>query len=325
MLENRAQVEKDEARLAASEAGNDNWDDSVLTKEERDARSQRKIDAIIKRERSMAYAYSHKVTTFKSFLMFHHHVDECQVFSNISLSLFVSVQLWKNSPKSAQDIRTSGGLPLWWNWMDRQLPLASPVPSYSQPLRDYRLTPTRLSPSPLSQSSNQQQFRLDNNNFDTSTPRSSRSTLLTPSRPFRTSTSSYSRGRLRGQDSPFKDDDSLTSCPPFPSYMAPTVSAKAKARPNSNPKERVMGTPSSVSSEKRRMSFPPAQQGPDMFRWNNKGSLLMSNSSSQRDPGSPGGVVLEKRKTLKSVGNMSIDSTVSMPATVGRKAFNRYV
>ena len=62
-LENQAQVEKDEAKWAAFKAGNENWDDSVLTKEERDARSQRKIDAIIKRERYMAYAYSHKVTT----------------------------------------------------------------------------------------------------------------------------------------------------------------------------------------------------------------------------------------------------------------------
>ncbi|KAL0896441.1 hypothetical protein Bca101_080402 [Brassica carinata] len=265
MLENQTQVEKDEA----SAGGNDNWDDSVLTKEERDARSQRKIDAIIKRERSMAYAYSHK--------------------------------LCKNSPKSAHDVRTSGGLPLWWNWGDQQLPLASPVPSH------YRLTPTRLSPNPLSQSSNQHHFKLVNNYLDTSTPKSSRSTL---SRPF---TSRYSRGRLR--DSPFKDDDSLTSCPPFPSYMAPTVSAKAKVRPNSNPKERVMGTPPSVSSEtKRRVSYPPAQQGKDMFRWN-KGSLLMSN----KGPGSPVSVVLEKHKTVKSVGHLSIDSTV------GRKPFNTYV
>nr|VDD16046.1 unnamed protein product [Brassica rapa] len=221
--ENQTQVEKD--------AVNDHWDDSVLTKEERDARSQRKADAIIKRERSMAYAYSHKVT-----------------------------------PKSAHDV----GLPLWWNWGDQQLPLVSPAPSH------YMLTPTRLSPR-------------------------------------------YSRGRLRG-GSPFKDDDSLTSCPPFPSYMAPTLSAKAKVRPNSNPKERVMGTPSSVSSEKRRVSYPQAQRGQDVFRWN-KGSLLMSNKGG---PGSssPGGVVvLEKRKTVKSVGNLSVDSTVSMPS----KPFNRYV
>ncbi|KAH0924815.1 hypothetical protein HID58_017071 [Brassica napus] len=279
-LENKAQAERDEAKwAAASEAGNGNWDDSVLTKEERDARSQRKTDAVIKRERSMAYAYSHK--------------------------------LWKNSPKSAC---TSGGLPLWWNWMDRQLPLASPAPSH----RDYRLTPTRLSPSPLSH-----HFRHDSN-FDASTPKSSRSTLLTPSRPIRTGTSRYSRGR--GQDSPFTDNDSLTSCPPFPSYMAPTVSARAKVRPSSNPKERVMGTPSSVGSERRRMSYPPTQQGMDTFRWN-KGSLVMSNSGSQRGgggPGSPGGVVLEKHKTLKSVGNLSIGSSnVSMPD--GRKRFNRYV
>ncbi|CAN7138282.1 unnamed protein product [Brassica rapa subsp. narinosa] len=223
MSENKTQVEKD--------AVNDHWDDSVLTKEERDARSQRKADAIIKRERSMAYAYSHKVT-----------------------------------PKSAHDV----GLPLWWNWGDQQLPLASPAPSH------YMLTPTRLSPR-------------------------------------------YSRGRLRG-GSPFKDDDSLTSCPPFPSYMAPTVSAKAKVRRNSNPKERVMGTPSSVSSEKRRVSYPPVQRGEGMFRWS-KGSLLMSNKGG---PGSssPGGVVvLEKRKTVKSVGNLSVDSTVS----VSSKPFNRYV
>ncbi|KAH0887381.1 hypothetical protein HID58_063477, partial [Brassica napus] len=229
--ENQTQVEKDEANTG----GNDHWDDSVLTKEERDARSQRKADAIIKRERSMAYAYSDKVT-----------------------------------PKSAHDV----GLPLWWNWGDQQLPPASHVPSH------YMLTPTRLSPR-------------------------------------------YSRGRLRG-GSPFKDDDSLTSCPPFPSYMAPTVSAKAKVRPNSNPKERVMGTPSSVRSEKRRVSYPPVQRGEDVFRWS-KGSLLMSKKGC---PGSssPGGVVaIEKRKTVKSVGNLSVDSTVSMPATVGKKRFNRYV
>ncbi|CAN7007938.1 unnamed protein product [Brassica rapa subsp. trilocularis] len=224
-----------------------------------------------------------------------------------------SHKLWKNSPKSAQDVQHPGGLSLWWNWGDRQLPLASHVPNHSQTLRDYMQTPTRLSPSPLSQSSNQQRFRQDNN-FDTSTPTSSRSRFLTPSR--------YSIGRLRGQDSPFKDDDSFASCPPYPRYMAPTVSAKAKVRTNSKPKERVMGTPS-VSSETRRMSYPLTQQGLDMFRWN-KGSLHMSNNGSQRGPGSPGGVVLEKHKTLKSVGNLSIDTTVSMPATVGRKPFNRY-
>ncbi|KAJ6360823.1 hypothetical protein OIU77_004778 [Salix suchowensis] len=106
--------------------------------------------------------------------------------------------------------------------------------------------------------------------MDTPTPRSSKSTAFVSTRPARTpllrtpqanspSMSKYSRARASGGISPFnlplKDDDSLTSCPPFsvPNYMTPTVSAKAKTRANSNPKERFPGTP---SSEKRRLSFP---------------------------------------------------------------------
>ncbi|KAL4341024.1 hypothetical protein GQ457_08G013030 [Hibiscus cannabinus] len=45
----------------ASEAGNENWDDSVITKEEREARKQRKVEAAIKRKRAMAYAYSNQI------------------------------------------------------------------------------------------------------------------------------------------------------------------------------------------------------------------------------------------------------------------------
>ncbi|KAG2258675.1 hypothetical protein Bca52824_077969 [Brassica carinata] len=270
MLEHRTRNEKDDPKLASNLASDD-WDDSVLTKEEKEARLHRKIDAMIKRERSMAYAYSH--------------------------------QLWKNSPRSAQDIRTNG-VPLWWNWVDRQN-------NQTQP---FRLTPTRPSPSPQAHSSNKNHSRL-NNSFDVSTPNSSKSAFITPQ------PSRYSRGGGRAtQDSPFKDDDSLTSCPPFsaPSYMAPTVSAKAKLRANSNPKERMDGTtPVSNNKEKRRSSFPLGS-----FKWN-KGSLFMSNS--KEGPGSSSGaVVLEKHKTLKSVGNMSIDSTVSMPATIGKRSFNRF-
>ncbi|KAJ0690279.1 putative IQ motif, EF-hand binding protein [Helianthus annuus] len=77
--------------------GEEHWDDSLLTKEERQARLQRKMEAMIKRERAMAYAYSH--------------------------------QLWKATPKSAQNALTdirSGGYPWWWNWLERQLPSDEP-------------------------------------------------------------------------------------------------------------------------------------------------------------------------------------------------------
>lgn len=54
-----------------SEAGNnEEWDDSILKKEEVDARLQRKVEAMIKRERAMAFAYSHQVLT-NTALTFH--------------------------------------------------------------------------------------------------------------------------------------------------------------------------------------------------------------------------------------------------------------
>jgi hypothetical protein len=37
------------------------WDASRLTREEADARTKRKVEAVIKRERALAYAYSHQV------------------------------------------------------------------------------------------------------------------------------------------------------------------------------------------------------------------------------------------------------------------------
>ncbi|XP_020422292.1 protein IQ-DOMAIN 14 isoform X1 [Prunus persica] len=296
----------------ASETGNnDEWDDSLLTKEEVEARLQKKVEAVVKRERAMAYAYSH--------------------------------QLLKATPKSGQtpiaDIR-SGGFPWWWNWLERQLPQKDP-PTETNALKNFQLTPPRshseMKPSPVPQASSQRQHPfLFDNNLDT--PKSSKSTINlttlkqagTPPPINMSSTpqanslglSKYTRRPpAGGAESPFgfplKDDDSLTSCPPFsvPNYMAPTMSAKAKARAGSNPRERFVGTPSSES--KRRLSF-PLTQGIGSFKWN-KASFFSNNkdSSSQR--------ILDKNQPPQSLGNLSIDSTVSMPAGVGRRPFNRFV
>ncbi|KAF2300351.1 hypothetical protein GH714_012296 [Hevea brasiliensis] len=287
----------------ASEAGNEDWDDSLLTKEEIEARLQRKVNAAIKRERAMAYAYSH--------------------------------QLWKSTPKSAQstlaDIR-SNGFPWWWNWLERQIHPTNPPES--QAIKNFQFTPPRshseMKPSPRPSSSNHKQQHFGFDSMDTPTPRSSKSVAFVSARQARTpvhrtpqantsSLSKYSRARANGGESPFdlplKDNDSLTSCPPFsvPNYMVSTVSAKAKARANSNPKEGFPGTP---SSEKRRLSF-PLTQGVGSFKWNKGSSFSNKDSSSQRG--------LDKHESLQSIGNLSVDSTVSMPATVGRKPFNRFV
>jgi hypothetical protein len=281
-----------------SEAGiNEDWDDSVLTKEEVDARLRKKVEAVIKRERAMAYAYSH--------------------------------QLWKANPKSSQgppDIQ-SNGYPWWWNWLDRQLPQEGTSQSQA-PMKSIASTPPRsisgYKQSPRSHSSNYKQSNFTLNNHESVTPRSSRSAIpfrakqfQTPSRtpPANTSGSGkYSKPRASAAhsayDTPLKDDDSLASCPPFsavPNYMTPTMSAKAKARANSNPKEGFPGTPG--NDTKRRFSF-PMTPNIGSFKWN-KGSN--KDSASQ--------AALEKR----SIGDRSVDSTVSMPALFARKPFNRFV
>ncbi|CAI9778212.1 unnamed protein product [Fraxinus pennsylvanica] len=284
-----------------TEAGqNEDWDDSLLTKEEIEARMRKKVEAVIKRERSMAYAYSH--------------------------------QLWKANPKSTQtalEIRSSGS-PWWWNWLERQLPIIS---DGQVAAKNITLTPpmpiSEHKPSPLLHAGNYKHNNFGFDGHETLTPKSSKSTIPvrtkqmhTPTRtPLPAANSStrmkYSKQRSSAANSPYdvplKDDDSLTSCPPFsgPSYMAHTVSAKAKVRANSNPKERIPRTPGNDS--KRGFLFPLTPYiGP--FKWN-KGSN--KDSTSQR--------TLENHLPMYSIGDLSVDSTVSMPATVGRKPFNRFV
>ncbi|KAI3459839.1 hypothetical protein Pfo_016502 [Paulownia fortunei] len=284
-----------------SEAGqSEDWDDSLLTKEEVQARLQKKVEAVIKRERAMAYAYSH--------------------------------QLWKANPKSANsplDIR-SNGFPWWWNWLERQLPQTG-TPQSQAATKNITLTPSRpiseYKRSPRLHASNYKHSNFTFDNHESLTPRSSRSAIpiraqqfQTPSRTPQANSSSYTKyskprasAANSAYDAPLKDDDSLISCPPFsaPNYMTPTVSAKAKARANSNPKERFPGTPGNDS--KRRFSF-PMTPNIGSFKWN-KGSN--KDSASQ--------MVLEKHESSHSIGDFSVDSTVSMPALVGRKPFNRFV
>lgn len=117
---------------------------------------------------------------------------------------------------------------------------------------------------------------------------------------------------VMGGDYPLRDNDSLTSCPPFsvPNYMTPTVSAQAKVRSHSNPKDRLLATPD--REQKRRLSFPLTQSIGSM-RWG-KSPLFSSKDSSSRS-------VLGKNQPVHSVGNVSVDSTVSLPAHLRRRPF----
>ncbi|XP_047980491.1 protein IQ-DOMAIN 13-like [Salvia hispanica] len=282
---------------------NEDWDDSRLTKEEVEARTRKRVEAVIKRERAMAYAYSN--------------------------------QLWKANIKSTPNSSgvRSNGFPWWWNWLERQLPQAGSSQSQAAS-RSISLTPSRavseFKPSPQLHPSSSRLGNLMFDNHESVTPRSSRSAIpvrakyfqTTPGRSPLASSSSYIKfskpkagATNSAYDTPMKDDDSLVSCPPFsvPNYMTPTVSAKAKARAYSNPRERFPGTPGS-SDSKRRFSFPLTPNA-GSFKWN-KGS--------NRDSASQVGT--EKREDTRSIGDFSVNSTVSMPAgLVGRKPFNRFV
>jgi hypothetical protein len=52
---------RDGGRWRAGSPDGGIWDDSRLTRDEADARTKRKVEAVIKRERALAYAYSHQV------------------------------------------------------------------------------------------------------------------------------------------------------------------------------------------------------------------------------------------------------------------------
>lgn len=246
----------------------------------------------------------------------------CLTYLFFGFYILKSVQLWKVNPKSAMNIQ-SNGFPCWWKWLERQPTSASCSGSQST-VKNVLRTPSREisehKGSPLLQTPNHRSLYSEYDNLESETPTSTKSAVPMRARPFhtpgRTPPNSilrkYTRARSNASGSPFqfplKDDDSLTSCPPFsvPNYMAPTISAKAKARPNTNPREGNFGTPS--SDIVRRLTF-PLTPNIGSFKWS-KGSNKDAASLREFD---------------RSTDGLSVDSTVSMPAIVGRKPFNRFV
>ncbi|KAI0510670.1 hypothetical protein KFK09_011279 [Dendrobium nobile] len=256
------------------------WDDSMLTKEERDANLKRKVEAVMKRERALAYAHSHQLLT--------------------------------TTPKIAHATHTdarSGGAPVWWNWLDRQNPSVShhantPAPPTPRP-SSAATTAGAAHHRPSSRS------KQPKTPFDGYTPKFSRS-LHTHN-----SSNRWQAIHLRPA---LRDDDSLTSCPPFtaqlapsvtsaaaiPNYMAPTVSAKAKVRAT------AMDS-GGGAKESKRFSFALSQS---------IGSLRLFSAMKKAAPVVPtakkaGG----KHRSMLSVGQLSVDSTVSLPAGLGKRPF----
>ncbi|KAJ3678177.1 hypothetical protein LUZ60_001980 [Juncus effusus] len=226
----------------------DSWNESVLTKEEAERRMRKKLEAVMKRERALAYAYSH--------------------------------QLLKTTPATASAILSdlhSGTSQWYWN----------PVPDEPNPNR-YQ---TNLKPKlklPI-------QTQLE--------PISSKPKLKLPIQTQFDSLIS-SNPKFKPKPNPnfsIKDDESLTSCPPFsvPNYMAPTVSAKAKIKSRALEKQ----------NEKKRFNLGQSIFGKGHF-WKDLGQ---SEKEIERR--------IKHRSSLSIGSGFSIDSAVSMPVVVGRRPF----
>lgn len=248
----------------------EHWDDSPQSKEEVEASLLHKQEAAMRRERALAYAYSHQ-------------------------------QMWKQSSKSANATFMDPNNPRWgWSWLERWM-AARPWESRSTIDNNDRAsvkstTSRTMSLGEISRAYSRRDLNHDNKPSPgaqkSSRPPSRQSPSTPPSKA--PSTSSVTgkakppspRGSAWGGDedsrstfsvqseryrrhsiagSSIRDDESLASSPSVPSYMAPTrsQSAKAKSRLSSPLGIDNNGTPdkASMGYVKKRLSFSASPAG----------------------------------------------------------------
>ncbi|XP_047313458.1 protein IQ-DOMAIN 14-like [Impatiens glandulifera] len=253
---------------AAADTQSNEWDDSMLSKHEREARLEKKQEAILLREKAMSYAYTQ--------------------------------QHLRYPPHS------NSHLPWWWNWIDHKLPLIV-------------LPPTNNNNNSSSSSS----FDHHHHHYPSSLKKDTLGGEVSPMSYYprsRPGSSAAGARKFRPFNNNNNDDSSsLVSCPAFSSphrhYMEQTASAKAKVRPKSNPRQRMMPGRMSQSpgggteSSSRRFSFPttPSISGSSKFR------------ESIEQQGSGG---LHDKVDRLSMGS---PTSVTSRNILDRKPFNRFV
>ncbi|CAK9152222.1 unnamed protein product [Ilex paraguariensis] len=265
-LQQKCEKELEKLRVSMGEE----WNASMQSKEKIEASLQSKQEAAMRRERALAYAYSH--------------------------------QQMKNSSKSANPTFMDPNNPHWgWSWLERWM-AARPWESRSTIDRDLnsdrasvKSTISRaISVGGISRAYSRRDSNLDNMPSPRAQKLSRPPSHLSPSTPpSRAPSSSSIAGKMRppssrgsgcGADddsrsmlsvqseryrrhsiagSSVRDDESLASSPAVPSYMAPTQSAKARSRLPSPLGVEKNGTPEkgSTSSAKKRLSFTASPGG----------------------------------------------------------------
>uniref|UniRef100_A0A1J3I064 Protein IQ-DOMAIN 1 n=1 Tax=Noccaea caerulescens TaxID=107243 RepID=A0A1J3I064_NOCCA len=232
------------AKEIAGLKNGDNWDDSIQSKEKVEANLLSKYEATMRRERALAYAYSHQ-------------------------------QNWKNNSKSANPMFMDPSNPTWgWSWLERWMagrPLES---SEKEQNNDNGSVKSSINRNEATKSA------VRNNSTQPNTPSSARGTprnkngFFSPPTPSRLnqsarksndddakSTISVLSERNRRHSiagSSVRDDESLAGSPALPSYMVPTKSARARLKPQSP----LSGTTqendgfADKASAKKRLAYP---------------------------------------------------------------------
>lgn len=229
--------EKELQKLRASAGGD--WNDSVQSKEQVDASLQSRQEAAVRRERALAYAYSHQ-------------------------------QTGKNSLKSSTQTFMDPNNPHWgWSWLERWM-AARPWENRSAHDKELSVSEYASVKSAMSRSTSVSELSKTHfRHLNKPSPTGQKPIRKSPSKASSVATKAeddlrsmlsvqserYRRHSIAG--SSVRDDDSLASSPAVPSYMGSTESAKAKARVpsplgnNGTPPEK-----GSMGSAKKRLSFP---------------------------------------------------------------------
>ncbi|KAM0068625.1 putative IQ motif, EF-hand binding protein [Helianthus debilis subsp. tardiflorus] len=217
------------------------WNDSLQSKEEIEAKLLSKYEATMRRERAMAYSFSHQ-------------------------------QPWKKSSRTTNLLFMDPTNPQWgWSWLERYMaarPLADKdhASDHASVRSGINITGSEIAKS----------YARHQLNSTPPTPQA-KAGVPVGSRKFKPgpdedtksvfSVQSEKNRRHSIAGSSVRDDESLASSPSVPSYMAPTKSAKAKLRGQSplGPVEiNDVTTPEKGSglNAKKRLSFPASPARP---------------------------------------------------------------
>ncbi|XWS66924.1 hypothetical protein CRYUN_Cryun05aG0242400 [Craigia yunnanensis] len=257
----RQLLQKHAKELVNLQMGED-WDDSLQSKEQIEASLLSKHEAAMRRERAMAYSFTHQQTS-------------------------------KNASRSMNPLFMDPNNPSWgWSWLERWMaarPWEGRGTTEKEQNNDQSSVKSACSNFGGEISKAYARYQL---NLDKQSPKASQtSSLLSPSTPkpasipARKLKSASPRSIVIGPDddtrsivsvqsernrrhsiagSLVSDDESLASSPSLPSYMVPTESAKAKTRLQSPLGLEANGTPEKgpIASTKKRLSYPPSPVRP---------------------------------------------------------------